>query len=111
MRSWPWPGITAKPPAAACVGPRARPLARPGPAGLGAGRLPPCVPELLDRLLAFGALPLTPDTTAALRRVSAASLKRLLAPIHATRPLRGRGTTRAAPVSPASPGRRFSCRA
>jgi hypothetical protein len=62
---------------------------------IGAGRLQPFLPELLDRLLAFRALPLTPDTAAALRRVSAATLKRLLAPIRATRPLRGRGTTRA----------------
>jgi hypothetical protein len=62
---------------------------------IGAVRLQPFVPELLDRLLAFGALPLTPDTAAALRRVSAATLKRLLAPIRATRPPRGRGTTRA----------------
>ena len=62
---------------------------------IGAVRLQPFLPELLDRLLAFGALPLTPDTAAALRRVSAATLKRLLAPIRATRPPRGRGTTRA----------------
>jgi hypothetical protein len=62
---------------------------------IGAVRLQPFLPELLDRLLAFGALPLTPDTATALRRVSAATLKRLLAPIRATRPLRGRGMTRA----------------
>jgi len=62
---------------------------------IGAVRLQPFLPELLDRLLAFRALPLTLDTAAALRRVSAATLKRLLAPIRATRPLRGRGTTRA----------------
>lgn len=62
---------------------------------IGAVRLQPFLPELLDRLLAFRALPVTPDTAAALRRVSAATLKRLLAPIRATRPLRGRGTTRA----------------
>ena len=53
------------------------------------------VPELLDRLGAFDALRLTPDTAAALRRVSAATLKRLLAPIRATRPRRGLGITRA----------------
>ena len=62
---------------------------------IGAVRLQPFLPELLDRLLAFRALPLTPDTAAALRRVSAATLKRLLVPIRATRPPRGRGTTRA----------------
>jgi hypothetical protein len=62
---------------------------------IGAVRLQPFLPELLDRLRAFEALRLTPDTAAALRRVSAATLKRLLAPIRATRPPRGRGTTRA----------------
>lgn len=62
---------------------------------IGAVRLQPFLPELLDRLLAFGALSLMPPTATALRRVSAATLKRLLAPIRATRPPRGRGTTRA----------------
>jgi hypothetical protein len=62
---------------------------------IGAVRLQPFLPELLDRVLAFGGLSLRPATAAALRRVSAATLKRLLAPIRATRPPRGRGTTRA----------------
>jgi hypothetical protein len=62
---------------------------------IGAVRLQPFVPELLDRLGAFDALRLTPDTAAALRRVSAATLKRLLAPIRATQPRRGLGITRA----------------
>jgi hypothetical protein len=62
---------------------------------IGAVRLQPFVPELLDRLRAFDALRLTPETAAALRRVSAATLKRLLAPIRATRPRRGLGVTRA----------------
>jgi hypothetical protein len=62
---------------------------------IGAVRLHPFLPELVDRLLAFQALPLAPATAAALRRVSPATLKRLLAPIRATRPPRGRGTTRA----------------
>ena len=62
---------------------------------IGAVRLQPFVPELLDRLLACRALRLDPSTFAALRRVSAATLKRLLAPIRATRPPRGRGITRA----------------
>jgi hypothetical protein len=62
---------------------------------IGAVRLQPFVPELLDRLRAFDALRLTPETAAALRRVSAATLKRLLAPIRATRPPRGLGVTRA----------------
>ena len=62
---------------------------------IGAVRLQPFVPELLERLCAFDALRLTPDTAAALRRVSAATLKRLLAPIRATRPRRGLGITRA----------------
>jgi hypothetical protein len=62
---------------------------------IGAVRLQPFVPELLDRLRAFDALRLTPETAAALHRVSAATLKRLLAPIRATRPPRGLGVTRA----------------
>lgn len=62
---------------------------------IGAVRLQPFVPELLDRLLAFQVLRLAPATAAGLRQVSAATLKRLLAPIRATRPPRGRGTTRA----------------
>jgi hypothetical protein len=62
---------------------------------IGAVRLQPFVPELLDRLLACGAVRLRPETDAALRRVSAATLKRLLAPARAARPPRGRGITRA----------------
>lgn len=62
---------------------------------IGAVRLQPFVPELLDRLIACGAVRLRPETDAALRRVSAATLKRLLAPARATRPPRGRGITRA----------------
>jgi hypothetical protein len=62
---------------------------------IGAVRRQPCVPELLDRRRAVDALRLTPETAAALRRVSAAMLKRLLAPIRATRPPRGVGVTRA----------------
>jgi hypothetical protein len=62
---------------------------------IGSVRLQPFVPELLDRLLACAALRVTPETGAALRQVSAATLKRLLAPIRATRPLRGRSITRA----------------
>jgi hypothetical protein len=62
---------------------------------IGAVRLQPFVPELLDRLRAFDALRLTPETAAALCRVSAATLTRRLAPIRATRPPRGLGVTRA----------------
>jgi hypothetical protein len=62
---------------------------------IGAVRLQPFVPELLDRLIACGAVRLRPETDAALRRVSAATLKRLLAPARAARPPRGRGITRA----------------
>jgi hypothetical protein len=62
---------------------------------IGAVRLQPFVPELLDRLVACGAVRLRPETDAALRRVSAATLKRLLAPARAARPPRGRGITRA----------------
>jgi hypothetical protein len=62
---------------------------------IGAVRLQPFVPDLLDRLTACGAVQLRPETDAALRRVSAATLKRLLAPARAARPRRGRGITRA----------------
>lgn len=62
---------------------------------IGATRLQPFVPELVDRLAACGELRLAPDVEAAVRRASAATLKRLLAPARATRPLRGRGITRA----------------
>ena len=62
---------------------------------IGATRLHPFVPELLDRLAASGELVLVPETAGAVRRASAATLKRLLAPARRSRPPRGRGVTRA----------------
>ena len=62
---------------------------------IGAIRLQPFVPELLERLETGGELVLAPKLAAALRRASAATLKRLLAPARKSRPPRGRGITRA----------------
>jgi len=62
---------------------------------IGAERLQPFIPELLARLTACGALRLPPETATALRQVSPATLKRLLAPARAALPPRGRGITRA----------------
>lgn len=62
---------------------------------IGAERLQPFIPELLDRLTACGELRLAPETAQALGRVSPATLKRLLAPARAALPPRGRGITRA----------------
>jgi Integrase core domain len=62
---------------------------------IGAKRLQPFVPELLDRLVACGELALGPATAGLLRAVSAATFDRLLAPARATVPPRGRATTRA----------------
>ncbi len=61
-----------------------------------AKRLQPFVPELLDRLLASEEIRVTPETDALLRRLSPATLHRLLAPARAGLPRRGRGLTRAA---------------
>ena len=78
-----------------------------GPAGAAAGevlwqatghigphRLPPFVPELLDRLTRDGELTLPPELAKLVRHVSPATLGRLLAPARATRPPRGATTTR-----------------
>jgi len=62
---------------------------------IGAERLQPFIPELLDRLSQCGELKLGPETADALRRASPATLKRLLAPARAALPPRGRGITRA----------------
>jgi hypothetical protein len=61
---------------------------------IGAHRLHPFVPDLLERLAAFGALVLAPALAQRLRHASPATLKRLLAPAQATRPRRGATTTR-----------------
>lgn len=62
---------------------------------IGAKRLQPFVPELLDRLIACGELALAPAVDALLRQVSPATLERLLAPARVRLPRRGRSTTRA----------------
>jgi hypothetical protein len=56
---------------------------------IGAHRLQPFVPELLDRLALFGELTLAPAVDKQLRRASAATLGRLLAPARARYPARG----------------------
>jgi hypothetical protein len=61
---------------------------------IGAHRLQPFVPELLDRLARFGELPLAPAVDKLLRHASAATLGRLLAPARARYPARGATTTR-----------------
>ncbi len=51
---------------------------------IGAPRLQPFVPELLDRLVQCGELGVSPDVDQLLRQASAATLGRLLAPARAT---------------------------
>jgi hypothetical protein len=61
---------------------------------IGAKRLHPFIPDLLDRLTACGELALPATTTTALRQVSAATLERLLSTARRTVPRRGPTTTR-----------------
>jgi hypothetical protein len=61
---------------------------------IGAHRLHPFVPELLDRLLRCGEVTMLPDVDKLLRQASAATLGRLLAPARAHRPPRPLSTTR-----------------
>ncbi len=61
---------------------------------IGAHRLHPFVPELLERLLRFGELAVTPDIEKLVRQVSRPTLARLLAPARAQYPPRGATTTR-----------------
>src|SRR5262249_18783680 len=61
---------------------------------IGAHRLHPFVPELLDRLLQCGALALPPAVEKRVRQASRAPLARLLAPARAQHPPRGATTTR-----------------
>ncbi|MFQ5567754.1 MAG: transposase family protein [Paracoccaceae bacterium] len=63
---------------------------------IGAPRLHPFVPELLDRLTQCGELALAPDLEKLLRQASPATLSRLLAPARAQLPSRGLSTTRPA---------------
>jgi hypothetical protein len=60
---------------------------------IGAPRLQPFVPELLDRLVQCGELGVSSDVDKLLRQASAATLGRLLAPARATWPARGTTTT------------------
>jgi hypothetical protein len=61
---------------------------------IGAHRLHPFVPELLERLAQCGELALAPDVEKLLRQASRPTLARLLAPARAHYPLRGATTTR-----------------
>lgn len=61
---------------------------------IGAHRLQPFVPELLDRLSLFGELTPPPAVDKLLRQASAATLARLLAPARRGYPRRGATTTR-----------------
>jgi hypothetical protein len=61
---------------------------------IGAHRLHPFVPELLDRLLRCDELQLTPAVDKLVRQASRPTLARLLAPARARYPLRGATTTR-----------------
>ena len=61
---------------------------------IGAHRLHPFVPELLDRLVQYGELSPDPALDKLLRQASRPTLARLLAPARARYPLRGATTTR-----------------
>src|SRR5215472_9422697 len=60
---------------------------------IGAHRLHPFVPELLDRLLRWDEVRLSPAIDKLVRQASRATLARLLAPARTQYPLRGAGTT------------------
>jgi hypothetical protein len=60
---------------------------------IGAKRLQPFLPALLDRLVACGELTVPMATATQLRQVSIATLERLLAPARRLLPRRGRSTT------------------
>jgi len=62
---------------------------------IGAHRLHPFVPDLLDRLTHFGDLALAPEVDTLVRQVSRPTLARLLAPARAQAAPRGVSTTRA----------------
>src|SRR5262245_9229427 len=61
---------------------------------IGAHRLHPFVPELLDRLLRWGELTLAPSVEKLVRQASRPTLARLLEPARAHYPLRGATSTR-----------------
>ena len=60
---------------------------------IGAKRLQPFLPALLDRLVACGELTVAPTTARHLRAISTATLERVLAPARRAVPRRGRSTT------------------
>jgi hypothetical protein len=60
---------------------------------IGAKRLQPFLPALLDRLVACGELTVAPTTARHLRAISTATLERVLAPVRRAVPRRGRSTT------------------
>jgi hypothetical protein len=62
---------------------------------IGAKRLQPFVPELLERLVRFGEITISPRIAKLLRQVSPATLDRLLARARALNPRRAQSTTRA----------------
>ncbi len=61
---------------------------------IGAHRLHPFVPELLERLVQCGEVTVAPDVEKRLRQASRPTLARLLAPARAQYPLRGATSTR-----------------
>ena len=60
---------------------------------IGAKRLQPFLPALLDRLVACGEVTVAAATASQLRQISTATLERLLAPARRLGPRRGRSTT------------------
>ena len=65
---------------------------------IGPHRLQPFVPELLERLLRYGELTLTPTADKLVRQASRPTLARLLGPARARYPLRGATVTRPGPA-------------
>ena len=61
---------------------------------IGAHRLQPFIPELLERLVVWGELTVSPQVEKQLRQISRPTLARVLGPARAQYPLRGATTTR-----------------
>jgi len=61
---------------------------------IGAKRLQPFIPELLDRLRTCGEVALTPEIRTLLCQASISTIERLLTPARQSAPRRGAGTTR-----------------
>jgi hypothetical protein len=77
-----------------CSGPEVGEVLWQATGRIGAHRLHPFVPELLDRLTQCGELTVAPDVEKLLRQASRPTLARLLAPARAQYPPRGATTTR-----------------